>query len=106
MTRSATAEESVGILRTFETLAPMAQIDPTVYDEFDTRAVARIVAKVNGVPAKALKSKEALAAMDQAKSQQAAQQQMLEAAPVAAQTAKTIMEAQQMSQASPGQIGR
>ena len=106
MTRSATAEESVGILRTFETLAPMAQIDPTVYDEFDTRAVARIVAKVNGVPAKALKSKEALAAMDQAKSQQAEQQQMLEAAPVAAQTAKTIMEAQQMAQASPGQTGR
>lgn len=106
MVRAAKAEESVGILRTFETLAPMAQVDPDIYRMFDTQAVARVVAEVNGVPAKVLKPKEQIAAEDEASAMQEQAAQMLEAAPIAAQTAKTMIEAQNMAQAAPGQIGR
>lgn len=104
MTRAARAEESVGILRTFETLAPMAQYDPTIYDGFDYKEIRKIVAEVNGVPARALKSKEALAAQDAEKAMQADAAMALEAAPVAAQTAKTMAEIQQMSQNNPGAV--
>lgn len=102
MVRAARAEESVGILRTFETLAPIAQIDPTVYDGFDVAEIRRIVAEVNGVPVRALKSKERLAEDDAQKAAQQDAAMMLEAAPVAAQTAKTMAEVQQMSQNNPG----
>lgn len=105
MTRAAKSEEAVGILRTFETLAPIAQIDPAVYEQFDTQEVARIVAEVNGVPAKALKSKEQL---EQEKADKESRTQMgdvLEAAPIAAQTAKTLAEAQALSQNAPKPVG-
>lgn len=98
MTRAARSEEAVSILRTFETLAPIAQIDPSVYQQFDTLEVARIVADVNGVPAAALKAPEVIDAENEANEQQQQLGQILEAAPVAAQTAKTLAEAQAASQ--------
>jgi len=105
MTRAAKSEEAVGILRTFETLAPIAQIDPSVYDQFDTKEVARIVADVNGVPAKALKSKEQLEREEEDKQARAQMGDVLEAAPIAAQTAKTLAEAQALSQNAPSPVG-
>lgn len=105
MTRAARSEESISILRTFESLAPIAQIDPSVYQRFDTEAVAEIVADVNGVPERALKDPEQL---EGEKEQQAAQQaigNVLEAAPIAADTAKTLAEAQAASQ-QPAPVAR
>ena len=101
MTRAARSEEAVSILRAFETLAPIAQIDPSVYEAFDTKAVARIVAEVNGVPASAMKSPEVMQAEAEAKEQQAALGDVLAAAPIAAQTAKTLSDIQGGSQAAP-----
>ncbi len=101
LTRAARSGEAVSILRTFESLAPIAQIDPSVYAAFDTKEVARIVADVNGVPAKAMKSPEKLAAEQEAEEAQAMMGNVLEAAPIAAQTAKTMAEAQAMSQNAP-----
>lgn len=98
MVRAARSEEAVSILRTFETLAPIAQIDPTVYQQFDTLEVARIVADVNGVPAAALKSPERMEQEQEADQAQAALGAVLEAAPIAADTAKTLAEAQAASQ--------
>ena len=98
MVRAARSEEAVSILRTFETLAPIAQIDPTVYQQFDTKEVARIVAEVNGVPAAALKAPEVLEQEAAAEEQQQQLGQILEAAPIAADTAKTLAEAQAASQ--------
>ena len=105
MTRAAKSEEAVGILRTFETLAPIAQIDPTVYDQFDTKEVAKIVAEVNGVPAKALKSDERLAQEAEDKQTRAQMGDVLEAAPIAAQTAKTLAETQAVSANAPRPVG-
>lgn len=98
LTRAARSEEAVAILRTFETLAPIAQIDPTVYDQFDTKEVARIVSEVNGVPAKALKDPSQVEAEEDQQAAQAAMGAILDAAPVAADTAKTLAEAQAASQ--------
>lgn len=105
MTRAAKSEEAVGILRTFETLAPIAQIDPTVYDQFDTREVAKIVSDVNGVPARALKSEERLEQEAEDKQARAQMGDVLEAAPIAAQTAKTLAEAQALAANAPRPVG-
>ena len=101
MTRAARSEEAVSILRAFETLAPIAQIDPSVYEAFDTKAVARIVAEVNGVPAAAMKSPDVLQAEAEAKEAQAALGDVLAAAPIAAQTAKTLSDIQGGAQRPP-----
>lgn len=104
MTRAARSEDAVAILRTFESLAPMAQVDPTVYSRFNVSEVAQIIADVNGVPAKVLYTDEEMA--EKQAEQEAAQQlgQILEAAPVAAETAKTLSDIQMQSQNNPGAV--
>lgn len=101
LTRAARSEEAVSMLRAFEGLAPMAQIDPTVFDVVDTKEAARLFMEVNGVPAKAIRSREDVEAIDAQKDQQAQLGQVLEAAPVAAQTAKTLAEAGKIAGSSP-----
>lgn len=104
LTRAAKAEEAVGILRAFESLSPIAQLDPTVFEMFDMQEIARTVAEVNGVPAKAIKSQARIDADKEAQDMQAEMGMMLDAAPVAAQTAKTLAEAQNISQNAPRPI--
>lgn len=101
MTRAAQAGDAVGILRAFETLAPFAQVDPKVYNIFKPMEVADIVAEVNGVPARATKSREEMDAEEDAEAQAAEAAALLQAAPVAAQTAKTVAEAQQIAASTP-----
>ncbi len=98
------SEDSIAILRTFEQLAPMAQIDPSVFDEFHPQRVAAEIAEINGVPAKVRrteKEKRDLAAAKQAAVQQ---QQLLAAAPVAASAAKDIAQAQATAGSAPRTI--
>jgi hypothetical protein len=94
------AEDGVAILRTFEQLAPIAQIDPGVYDIFDTQVVARELSSINGVPEKALRSEKQMAAIDAQKRQENQAAQMLEAAPVVSSSIKDLMAAQQMASQS------
>jgi len=96
MTRQAKNEEGVGILRAFEALAGPAQVDPTVFDRFNFDEVAKIVADVNGVPARALKSPEQLEEEREQKQAQQTLGDVVQAAPVMADTAKTLAETQQM----------
>jgi hypothetical protein len=102
--RARRAEEGVSILRTFEQLAPLAQIGgAAVYRRFNFDEAARVLADVNGVPASVLYSDEQLEEIE-AQEQQAAQlQQILEAAPVAASAAKDLAGAQALSNASPNE---
>ena len=100
MTRQAKNEEGVGLLRAFEALAGPAQVDPSVYDKFDFDKVAEIVSEVNGVPARALKSDEQLAQERAQEQTSQTMQQMVDAAPVMANTAKTLAETQQMQMPS------
>jgi len=101
MVRNAQAQDAVALLRTFETLAPFAQVDPSIYERFDPGEVAKLVAEVNGVPAKAMRSDEQMEALDQQQASQQAFAAALEAAPVAAQTAETFSRMQQTAQAQP-----
>jgi hypothetical protein len=87
------SEDGIAILRTFEQLAPMAQLDPNVYDVFDTDALPRELAEINGVPAKVLRDPDALKKVKEQKAQAAAMQQMLAAAPVAADAANSMAQA-------------
>lgn len=102
MTRAARSEDAVAILRTFESLAPMAQVDPTVYARFNVSEVAQILADVNGVPAKALYTDDEMEAKKAQQEQAQALGQILEAAPIAAETAKTLSDIQVQSQNNPG----
>ena len=96
LSRMIRSEDSVAVLRTFEQLAPMAQIDPSVYDVFDTDALPRELADINGVPAKMLRSEKAVLAMRQQKAQAMEMQNILQAAPLAAGAVKDMASANQM----------
>lgn len=104
LNRAQRADEGVAILRTLESLAPLAQIDPGVMMVFDPEAVARELADINGVPVKVMRTKDQIAAMQeqQASAQQA--QQLLAAAPVVGSTAKDLAQAQSISGAAPSQM--
>jgi hypothetical protein len=103
LNRAQRAEDGVAILRTLESIAPLAQIDPSVMMAFDLARAARELADINGMPAKILRSEDEITEMQGAQAEQAQAQQLLQAAPVAAQTAKTLAETQQLaSQGAPG----
>ena len=102
--RARRAEEGVAILRTFEQLAPMAQVfGPSVFKRFNADEVSRTLADVNGVPAKVLYSDEEMEEIDAAEAQQAQLAQVLQAAPVAASAARDLAGAQALANASPNE---
>jgi hypothetical protein len=101
--RARRAEEGVSILRTFEQLAPLAQIDPNVFRRFNMDEAAKVLADVNGVPSKVMYSDDEL---EEIKAQQAQQDQMaqiLQAAPVAASAAKDLAGAAALANAAPNE---
>lgn len=93
MARLVRSEDSIAILRTFEQLAPMAQIDPSVYDEFHPIRTAAELADINGVPAKVRRTEREKKQLAAAKAAQIQQQNALAAAPVAASAAKDLAQA-------------
>jgi hypothetical protein len=103
LNRAQRAEDGVAILRTFEAVAPLAEIDPEVKFAFDWVKAARELASINGMPSKILRSDDEIDAMKESSQQQAQAGMMLEAAPIVADTAKTLAETQQLaSQGIPG----
>lgn len=103
LNRAQRAEDGVAILRTFEAVSALAQVDPSVMMAFNLPMAARELAQINGVPAKILRTEEEVEAMEDEVGQQAEMAQLLQAAPIAAQTAKTMAEAQALqSQGVPG----
>lgn len=75
LTRAMKADQGVGLLRTIEALAPLANADPAVMDVFNPDEIAPGLAEINGVPSKWIRSKDELDALRQgrAQAQQAAQ---------------------------------
>jgi len=104
LSRAREAEGGVAILRTFEQLAPIAQVaGPQVFKRFNMDAAAKELARLNGMPAKLLYSDEEMEGIDAGLEQQAELQQILQAAPVAASAAKDIAQAQALAGAEPAQ---
>lgn len=97
------AGEGVAILNTLQAVTPLAQVDPSVLDPFDLSESARILAEVNGYPAKALRSAEDIAARKAQQAQAEQAQQLLAAAPVAAGAVKDLAQAQALAGSAPNQ---
>lgn len=104
MSKARRAEEGVAMLRTWEQLAPAAQVvGPQVYRRFNFDKSAKILAEVNGYPAAAIYTDDELDAIKAQERQQADLQNVLQAAPVAASAAKDLAQAQALANAPGGQ---
>jgi hypothetical protein len=90
------SEEGVAILRTAETLGVFAQVDPSVTKVVDMHEAVRMLAEIQGVPSKIIRTPEEVDEILKDDAQQVQLQNMLAAAPIAAQTAKTLAETQQL----------
>ena len=102
--RARRAEEGVSILRTFEQLAPLAQIGgPAVFRRFNMDEAAKVLADVNGVPSKILYTDEQLEEIKAQEEMQNQMAQVLDAAPVAARAAKDLAGAQALANAQPNE---
>lgn len=104
LSRMQKAGDGVAIARTLEQLSPIAQLDPSVFDDYDLKAMARKLGEVNGLPAECYKSEEEKQATQDAKAQQQQAAMLLEAAPIAGKTAKDLAQAQSIAGASPNQM--
>ena len=76
LARAQRAEEGVGILRTLESIQPLAAVDPGVFDNFDTDQITRTLADINGMPTNVLAPEEQ---RDQIRAQRAQKAQAAEA---------------------------
>lgn len=104
LSRAREAEGGVAILRTFEQLAPIAQIaGPSAFKRFNIDKVSKELARLNGMPAKVLYSDDEMEANDAMAAQANQMQQLLAAAPVAASAAKDMAQAQAIAGAEPSQ---
>lgn len=101
LTRVQRAEEGVGILRTFEAVVPMAQIDPGVLDVFKLDDVVRELSDINGIEAKLMWSKDEMQVIKAQKAQQQQAAALLEAAPVLGKTAKDLAQAEAAAASAP-----
>lgn len=105
LSRAREAEGGVAILRTFEQLAPLAQIaGPSAFKRFNIDKVTKEIARINGMPAKVLYTDEEMEQIDEAQAQQAQMQQILAAAPVAASAAKDLAQAGATAATAEGQM--
>ena len=87
------AEELVGVQRSMEILTPFAQLDPTIYDVFNTERLARLTAEVSGVPVEALNSPDEVAAIRANRAQQEQAAAMVGAAQPLAGALKDVAQA-------------
>ncbi len=101
LNRMQRSEDGVGIMRTLEAAMPMAQIDPQILDIFDSEAMIRELADINGVPAKVLRSPEEMEERKAGRAQEAQAQQLLQAAPVASSVIKDMVNIQATARNSP-----
>ena len=101
ITRAQRADKGVAVLRTAEAATALAQFDPSIVHRIDANAALETVVDSFGAPANMLRAKGEAQAMADQDAQNQQMSALLQAAPVAAQSAKTLMEAQQMS-AMPG----
>lgn len=100
LSRLLRSEDGVAILRSFEALAPWAEVNPDVFDVFDDATLPMEVAEIYGVPKKVLRSKEALAAFREQKAMQRQAEALVAAAPQAASAAKDLAQAAQIGGAA------
>lgn len=95
------SEEGVAIVRTIEAVTPLAQIDPRAIRRINADKALQILAEIHGAPSEILRSDDELAAMDEQEQEAVDTQTLIDAAPVAANAAKALMEAQALANQQP-----
>jgi hypothetical protein len=97
------AEEGIAILRTLEMVQPIAAVDPTVMDNFDTDEITRTLADTNGAPQRIMRSEDEIAQMRQQRQQMQRLQTMVDNAGPVADAAQTVSEIAASGQIPPPQ---
>lgn len=96
LNRMQRAEEVVGISRTLEIATPFLQVKPELIEVFDDEEIIRIAAEVNGMPNKALKTRDEYQRVLEGIQEQQAEQRQVENAQPAATALKDVASAQAM----------
>lgn len=89
LTRAQRAEEGLGVMRALEIVGTMAAADPSIFDNFDADAVAKIAVEVHGVE-HILRKKEDVEALRGERTQQEGLSQTLAAGPQVADTVSKL----------------
>jgi hypothetical protein len=92
------ANELIGINRTIETIAPLAGAKPELLDNFDGDEIVRIAQEVTGMPRRALRTKDEVAAMRALRAQQAQIENTIATVGAAGEAAQQAIPAAQMAQ--------
>ena len=95
MAKAMRASDGIAIVRTLESVLPLAQVDPGVLDSFDLDEAARELADINGVPAKIVRDAEQVRAMKEGRAQQEQAAALLQAAPAVTGAAANLVKLQQ-----------
>jgi hypothetical protein len=95
LARAQRAEEGVAIVRTFDTVLPLAEMRPDVLDVFDLDENMRALGEINGMATKLMRDPKDVAAIREERAQQQQMAQMAEAAPGLARGVKDIASAVQ-----------
>jgi len=93
LNRAMRAEDGTALLNWFNAMAPLAQIDPTVFQMIDTQKTGRGLGDVFAVPRDWFKTPEQIEGEQQATADAAQSAAVLEAAPIAAGAAKDLSSA-------------
>lgn len=95
------ASEGTAMLRWLESMTPVAQLKPEVFNGVDWDEWGRTLADIQGVPQKVFLDEDAVAAANEQQQQQEQAQMLLQAAPVAAKAGLDLAKAQQLANAQP-----
>jgi hypothetical protein len=98
------ADEAVALIRTVETLVPLMEVYPALRHVVNPAHFGRIVAEANGAPAKAINTVDEIMAMMEKDEQEAMMERAVEAAAPLANAAKSLTQAQAVSQNQPASI--
>lgn len=93
LARAQKASEGAAISRALEAIAPLAAVNPEVWDNFDGDAAARTLAEAYGVPAKLIRDPKAVAQARDARAQKMSAAMLPGQAEQAAGAIKTAAEA-------------
>lgn len=97
ITRAQKAGEGVAVMRMIESTAAIAQFDPTAPKRVKWDVALQVLADAQGLPSKVLRSDEEMRSIEAQDAEAAEAQAMLQAVPVAAQSAKYLAEAQALA---------
>lgn len=106
LSRARRAEEGISIMRSFEQLASIASVlgpdgAAQVFKRVNMDEATKTIFEINGTPAKVLYTDEEMEQIDAQNAQASQAQQLLQAAPVLADTAKNLAQAQSMAASVP-----